>query len=662
MKNKLTLLTNWIAYIVICLIMYFWENIVTLDFTNPNRGFNTNEIIALFLGLILLTAVYFIIEKKNNNLKFDWVLIIVLSLLFITSMITALLTPAYREFVVYGNGIIVGEITEPTWYHGFFTVTGRDRLFSIFFAFLNFLGIYFCLAVFPRKVRFKKLIDVAFWIGLTFTAVLLIYSYIAEFHSYINFIVTFFDHGVTYDHVVMSFLNNKNSFGFMLFFMIAITYYTHTNHPKWWWLYILAGFFFVSMLPSLSKTNIGAGLILIIGYPLGRFFLTLKEHRKRNVRALIISLSVIVGILLVLLGVLIFNDHFRENSIQSFKLLFLTEEGQYISSTVKRFWLWGHTIDILNHTSWVVGTGFGIFQNLLLSYTYTDISLPTEITHLAHNYFMQALGEGGIIYLSFVIFVMVIFIINLVKITKRHKMFAFFEWILLGSLIPHMLMESVGPLGHGIPSINTFMIYLLLYAPVFSVVYHEKHPEDNAEFLKECNRRGKTRIAYFSYPYAVSDLIYMIYTPLLAILIGPVWMYFKNDALPFVIAGLVLFFIGPYLVHVLEHAWRKKTRKFLNPWKYILKVILPFMVGLITMFTFNRIFLTIMGVTYSLAWFSGASSLFLYAMLFIFIPSFKERASFIRTLDYNYTSKVMRLYRPFVKEVVEQNKENALNG
>lgn len=661
MKNKITLFTNWLAYILICLIMYFWENVVILDFQEPMRAFNTNEVIALFTGLIVITIVFFFIEKKYNNYKFDIPLTIILSLMFLCSLISILLAPETREFLVYGKGIFIGYIKEETWYEGVFKLTTDDRLFSILFAFLNYLSIYFLLAVFPRKIRFIKIIDIIFYVSAAFTLVMLTYSYITEWSKYVEFVTTFFDKGMPYGNMVQSFLRHRNNFGFMLYYMIFMCYFVHHNHPKWWWLYLISPLLLLAMIPSLSKTNVGAGFFLVVAYPIGRFFLTYKHHKKRNILALIITLSSSLAVLGILGIIFFINDHLREVTINSLKWVFVSEEGMHATTLQTRTWLWANTFDILNHSSWIFGAGFGIFEKFLITYNVADLSLHNkEVTHLAHNYFIQALGYGGVIYLVFIIFVMVLYFRCLFKLIKKHPTFVFLQFLLFASMIPHMMLESEGPLGRGIPSIDSFMVYAIMYAPVFSLYYHEKHIEDNEEFLKLANIRIKTRLKYFDKPYSVSEAIYLVYTPILAVLIGPVWMAFKNDVLVPVIIGLVLFFFGPYIIHLLIHVWKEKNRKYLNPLKYMLKIQLPFLVGLIVMFTYFRIFLTITGVTYSMSYFVGGTGLFLYALFFVAIPSFNERASLFTTFENNYTNLAMRLYRPYVKEFVDNTKKGVV--
>ena len=76
------------------------------------------------------------------------------------------------------------------------------------------------------------------------------------------------------------------------------------------------------------------------------------------------------------------------------------------------------------------------------------------------------------------------------------------------------------------------------------------------------------------------------------------------------------------------------------------------------MFTYMRIFLTLTEVSYAMSWFTGLIAIFIYALLFTVIPSFKERGEFIINLDYNYTNLAMRFYRPYVKEVVEERKRD----
>ena len=283
-------------------------------------------------------------------------------------------------------------------------------------------------------------------------------------------------------------------------------------------------------------------------------------------------------------------------------------------------------------------------------------------TSYAHNYFFQILGEGGIIYLAFILLTFVLYFICLVKLTKKHRTFAFLQYIFISTMFVNMMLGSSGPIAHSLPSVDGILVTALCYLPTFSTYYHEKHPEDNKEFLKECNKRIKTRKLYFNNPFSISDIIYFIYTPILAIVIGPVWMALKNNALGFVIPMIIFFFIGPYLIQLIHNSFKEKTKKYNNFWKYLLNVELPFLVGLIVMFAFERTFLLLTQVTLLMSLLVVVSSICLYLLLFLFIPRFHERAEFLTVLDYNYTNIAMRCYRPFVKEVVEKTERGVYYG
>ena len=257
---------------------------------------------------------------------------------------------------------------------------------------------------------------------------------------------------------------------------------------------------------------------------------------------------------------------------------------------------------------------------------------------------------------------MVMYIIVLVKLAKRHKSFVLLQGLFFGTFFVHMMLGSSGPIAHSLPSLDGVLCTALCYIPTFATYYHEKHPEDNEAFLKEANHRIKTRKKYFNNPYSLSDIIYMVFTPILGILLGPVWMAFKNNVLGFVIAGIVFFFIGPYLIQLIYNSFKDKTKKYNNLWKYLLNVELPFLVGLVVMFTFNRIFFVLTEVTFATGIFGGFVSVLLYALLFMFIPKFALRAELITTFDHNFTNIVMRIYRPYVKEIVDKEKRGEIYG
>lgn len=650
MTGKRILVTNWLIYIMLLLFMYYWENISMLDFVNPTRGFVLGEVILFFLGIIMITGVYFYLEKRRNGLKINYFLLFLLAGIFIYATIVILCIPGQKTFTV------VNKLDPSVIYIGTLNTSVEKRVYYIFFAFIALLFSYLFVDVFPKKYHFAKILNLGFYIACVVATICMIYSYIVEFNAYVGFIKNLLGNSVDYETTVHSWWNNRSNYSVFLLFMIFYALYVHHTNGKWW-LYLVVGFLFVNLIFTLSKTNIPLAAILIVGYLIARFFLTYKENKKRN----LIALSIIGGLIVIGLGmfvVLYFVGPLSEKLHQVMQSLFTSHDG--INNTIQtRVWIWEHVVDILNNSSWVFGAGFGYFNDLLGEYNaYDYMTVGHNPTNMPHNFFLQVLGEGGAIYLAFVIFVFVLFIYYLVKIAKNHKSLVALESIFFVVMLVHLMLESSGPFVHSLPSVEGIIFCFLLWTPVYSTYYHEKYPEDNAEIVRQAEEFKGKRDKYFNNPYSVSNLIYFFFTIILMIVLGPLSTAFQNQMAGWIIALMVtlsvLYLIGPYLVQRFYNNKHQLDSKFNSLPYYLLHIMLPFLVVLVVEVAFARVYMAILGNAFGIAMFVGFINLVSYAAAFTLIPQLKFSGEFLYVISSNLNNFMIEKNAKYIRETLNQ--------
>ncbi len=640
MTGRRILFTNWLIYIFLALIMYFWENVAILDFSNPFRPFTLSEIILFFLGLVLVTTIYLFIEKKRNHFKPNYVILFLCVGIFIYSLIVILVTPSVKTFD------FADRFNPEIIYHGVFLVTAEKKTYYIFFAFLSLLVCYLTLDLFPKKIAFLKVFDIGFYLAATVTLVCMIFSYIVEWDQYVT-IITNFNQGIIKEYIysVKSFFNNRSNYSMLLLFMIFYCLLVHYSHQKWWWLYVIAAFIFVNLCFTTSKTNIPLGFFLIIGYLLARFIITFKGHKKRNIIAA--SSITLFLIACVVTFVILYNcSPISENLHKSMEELFKVSKGTVES----RQFIWKACVDILNNSNWLLGAGFGLFNDLLREYmAFNNYDSPTN---MPHNYFLQVLGEGGVIYLAFIIFTLVLLIIFMVKIAKKHTSLVVLESLFLVTFIVHGLLEANGPIAHSLPSVEGVFYTYLLYVPIFSIYYHESHPEDNLELKKEASKFGKLRNKYLSNPYSISNALYYVSTFLLIFMIGPVMGSLGKNVPMLLLIGVItlsiLYLILPYIIHRIYHMDTGVDKEYLSIGRYIYKVMLPFLINLVIGIALARIYISLMGGGFGVVIFMGFVNLSIYVGSFVFIPRFKENAELVNVFLANLNNRTLSIYDKFI--------------
>lgn len=638
MKSKRLVLGSWAIYFILLLSLYFVEMIfMNKDFAV--RYMEITHLVPFFISILAFTIWFFYYEKKHNKENLNFIFAGIISALFIMFTVVILVLPESKEFTLLND---VGGRTpsSPTF---IFNLTIEDKLYYIFMTFISCLMSYLYIVVLPKKYYFTRIINIAYYLALTFMAVVIIYSYIAEWEIYIHFFNDFIAKGVTGFPVPRSFFLNRNNLGFVYLAMICFTLLVHHQHPKWWY-YVIATYLLLNSLPCLSKTNFALSVFIMLAYFVGRFFATFKEHKKRN----IIAGSIITVIVVVITVFSIISFYLRNEFFEFIKRVIVTTfnfNDSHFSTFTGRTYLWEMVIDILNQTSWVVGAGHGVFNNLLLEYCKNYWG--EGATTMPHNGFMQLLGEGGIIYLvAFFAFIGYV-VYNLIKIQKAHKGLAVFEWPMLVTILAHMLFESATPAVFAIPTVDSMIFVLLFALPVLNTRYKDTHKEVledivvESEVVKYRNLREN--------PFAKANSVLFFLTPLLAIVLGTFYAFFGFNVplwyIVLMLGALFIYIFIPYLFNTHEH-FKDYIKNSLGK-SLLVALGLSLYFFLFTLWSKDD---------KSALLFIGFSGGMLYISMLTYIPKLNDLGEFLFVVLDNFNTLLIRAYSPFIKRELEHRK------
>ena len=508
MQIKRYNLSNILLYTIIAVCLYLIQRIACFELPDPNypflyaRELHYYEYLIVFGGIVILTIWYFIIEWKRRAVRFHWPLIAVLTGLFVMSVVNIFLAPSTFTPTIHLQWMSAEYKEIPVT----ITVSLEQRFLYVFSSFAVLYLAYLLIWVLPRKIRFTRQLDWIMYIVIALAIVAMVFSYIVEFDKYKNFFETLSDESKELPLEIVSFLNNKNVFGFwMLFATFACLYLHHTNN-RWWFLLLTPLFLFQTVLLSARTSAVICTLVLLV-YFIGLFAL---QYKKRLVFSIV--LSCVLATLILTVAHLFFIHHFDNNFMSSFfhavdkftnKYSFYNlihydqvsgrdhQHSLVYSLLSKDQWATGMGFGIFNYyfgaasalSMWPYGTAWGQTSPELLQYTY-----KMSLTDSPHSIYYQLIGTCGIVGLVFVGLLLLYVIYAAVITFKKHRHTSLLCLLLLAVTLVTGIAESVSLLVIGPIYINSVFLTIIVTTPVLSNYYHDRHPSENIRFVKNTNR------------------------------------------------------------------------------------------------------------------------------------------------------------------------------
>lgn len=549
-ENKYTL-SNILLYSIIIFCMYAIQRLAL----SGNREMSILEMSILLGGIIIISALYFIFEKRNSIIKINVPLLIALVTVFIGNIITIILAPQNYE-VIMPN--VQGEICNFT-----AEIDVANKVISTLSSATFLYSIYLFIDVVPRKIHSSKQLKLIFYGLVLFALTAFIFSLICNIDCYSNL----FDRDLSTRIGITSFTNNPNNYAGILFLGILAALFLH-HLTKRFYYYIFVFVFFIAMVFTLSRTYVISAFILILGYLILRAIFEFKKH-KIKVIVSILTVCSIVAAFLICYFVCKSNDCI--DSFPPFIImdLFFDRLTQGLSG---REFVWSQSIAVINSTnSWGFGLGFGLFGTIL--YKLQTSSLVIYSTGTPDNGLIQIIADGGIALAILILFIFSFLVYASVKIYKKNKRLFYFTLIILLSFIFQMFFEAGAPLTASYPLYNYCFMSLFLYVPILSIYYHEKNEGlSKIKFVSFADNKNNSKIILFSKICAfILTLCFIIFAGILS-------PYFKGNEIinVFCIIFAISFVLMPFVLELFQ--FRNFSFK-----KWFMTTLLPYVISASTL-------------------------------------------------------------------------------
>lgn len=395
LKLRLSDLFLLIGFIGFAMFLIFGQEY--MQHPNPSEvSFPLWASIPCFTIMLCSWIYYLYLEVYKSKEKINIIIpSIFLGLIFL-NIIAISVQPEYSEvttiFRLSDKEIPVGTAMTVSLY-----VSGIHKFIFISEMIGVALFIYIGLFVFPKRFASYKFVLYLGYALYILIAVLMIYSFITEFDRYILFFKYFLgtvDRSTidfNRDCTVKSFIIHRNAFGMVYMLGIIFAFINNSIKKQSKLNYILVGVFYSFMFFTFCKTAILLCSAIILIYFIYRMIVTFKEHQKRN----IISLSVVFGVTVILVGILGLSIVTKGQVLGSLYSLWnsVTLGGSTLRS---REFIWDNTFLLIKDGWWLIGRGFGTINLLLRPLnlaSHRDVAFPT------HSSMLNMLSEGGIIFL-----------------------------------------------------------------------------------------------------------------------------------------------------------------------------------------------------------------------------------------------------------------------
>ena len=309
-----------------------------------------------------------------------------------------------------------------------------------FMAFLYLVSVIFTLFAFfevlPHIFTRKSLITILVMVMITM-GICCLYSLIKEGDKIIKAFIAKGEDAHFYQ--IMSFFDNKNSYGVMVFVaIIANVILYHFYRKKW--LFIPLIFFLINLILSRCKTSIVAIGFVFIVVLIYLFFATFEKHQTRNV--LIVSALVFLGFfgLLIVFTPEIYNSSKFLSSLSNYvREAFI---GQSIRSIQAR----------INH--YIEGSAIFLNPRIILGYG-EHLCIGYANSHIYHlgpidNAFVYNLLAGGIFKTTLFVYIYYKIVSHLGYIGRsihRSTKYKVCLWCIVISILLNGLMENYQILG-----------------------------------------------------------------------------------------------------------------------------------------------------------------------------------------------------------------------
>jgi len=427
-KNKLNLRILSIDIVVYLVALISFIFITKTMFVQGSAGL-TNKTMAYYLPIFILTVTGFsfcvFVEYKRNSLKFRNVMFLLAIFSALFNLIAVLAIPS--NFVSPFKNII--------------TFTLNEKLYAALYGFIIGIIIVIYFVLLPKKILSVKHLSLTFFVLIAVSYFFIISSLFVDKDTY-KLILTFkFDQITT---PLKSIIGEKNFFGQILFVGIGASFLLSLVNNKI--RYILFSIPMILVIPFTScKIGIISAIIVILSYVIIKLIPVIKSS-KQNIIVFFVIFGFVVFIGSILL-VLTINS--QTGLLFKIKTLFEKFISKSKDTFISRTEIWRCSFILLGPVQILFGCGNYLFNKALhFTYLYNPQKLEdaTNIYH-SHNFIVECIGEGGILFLIIVLALYVYLFYLCAKLIKVKKQTGIMLIVLLSIFVIYGMFEPIFILG-----------------------------------------------------------------------------------------------------------------------------------------------------------------------------------------------------------------------
>lgn len=447
-RYTLTYIIFWFIIVFSCL---FVENFALFS-SSPMAGFSFDSKLLLSIFVIILLVIYYFLEYKHNQIRFDKILFPIIGAVTLLFIITNVLQ-GNREFI---NGETSNYVLVE--------ITAKDKLISTIEIIVWGAVIYGILFTFNRyHLAFKSLK----WLLLA--CVFLVFACtIIDVFLEIDTIKAIFE-GTNTGNGLHFILYNSNLWGSTV--MVALISTMMLNIKKFnIFYYIIMIYFVVFNIFTSCATTIFISFAVLLCYTFFEIFALFKKDVKMGVFWLLAYLTFLIGVGLVMATLIRSGDNPVANFWKFVDIHVLQADFATFTSRTK---IWQAAFDLLkeNPRDFVFGLGFKSANTYFTEY-YRVFVEAGFLVRSTHNGFVEIMLRHGIVGLILYVGALGVCAYAFVKMLFKKKIRAFFLYgISFGAILTHSMMESTMFLS---TNVNGAYLTVVFFVPVISEIQDKK--------------------------------------------------------------------------------------------------------------------------------------------------------------------------------------------
>lgn len=389
-------LVGWIIFG----ILIFLEQYRFIYYTDANRlGFSKPFFIFVIYFILMVTCLvfYLFFEHRYGTFKVNKLVALLLFAMIVMQIENIFLAPNHIS-------IIILDI-KGTPYNVAATFNEQVKCIHFFTVFFIIITIFIGIFIFPKRIKSIKTVSWIIYLFYLLALSFLIYSIVNDHYDLLFKLIFTNEYIPAWKPLICpsSVFSNPNAYGMFLEvgIYLSIINYVLTKRKLNIFISVL---FYIHLLLTLCKAGILAIHIVLLLFILTSIILSFAHKRFKKGIVYLLCLVVFISLLISLYLYLSTNDKYN--------FLF---DG--ISSFSGRNYIWYSSFQIISHSSFIHGYGYGIFNSLVANSCghYECFDCP-----LSHNWFLAMLGEGGVFYIvPFVVLMVYVSFIIMKNIYKE---------------------------------------------------------------------------------------------------------------------------------------------------------------------------------------------------------------------------------------------------